>query len=108
MIFCWLQARLFVNGHRNCWNTVSMDYETWLSISSVISMWGVSQWLLSQSLLPCRKPGARLQRVSIRRGLRDLSEHLVSNLYVRSNSVAAFTVIAAMQETGNQATKSKY
>ena len=41
-------------------------------------------------------------------GLRDLAEHLVSNLYVGSKSVAAFTVIAAMQETGNQANKSKY
>ena len=41
-------------------------------------------------------------------GLRDLAEHLVSNLYVGSKSVAAFTVIAAMQEAGSQASKSKY
>lgn len=38
-------------------------------------------------------------------GLRDLAEHLVGNLYVGSKSVAAFTVIAAMQESGNQSGK---
>ena len=41
-------------------------------------------------------------------GLRDLAEHLVGNLYVGSKSVAAFTVIAAMQESGNQNGKSKF
>ena len=39
-------------------------------------------------------------------GLRDLAEHLVGNLYVGSKSVAAFTVIAAMQESGSHTGKS--
>ncbi|KAK3096135.1 hypothetical protein FSP39_023579 [Pinctada imbricata] len=38
-------------------------------------------------------------------GVRELSEFLVSNLYVNSKSVAAFTVIAAMQESGMQNVK---
>ena len=41
-------------------------------------------------------------------GLRDLAEHLVGNLYVGSKSVAAFTIIAAMQESGSQNGKSKF
>lgn len=34
--------------------------------------------------------------------MRELAEFLVSNLYVNSKSVSAFTVIAAMEETGAQ------
>jgi hypothetical protein len=35
-------------------------------------------------------------------GMRELAEYLVSNLFVNSKSVSAFTVIAAMEETGVQ------
>lgn len=34
--------------------------------------------------------------------MRELAEFLVSNLYVNSKSVSAFTVIAAMEEAGAQ------
>lgn len=35
-------------------------------------------------------------------GIRDLAEYLISNLCVNSKSVAAFTVIAAMEDAGIQ------
>ncbi|KAL3885055.1 hypothetical protein ACJMK2_025153 [Sinanodonta woodiana] len=38
-------------------------------------------------------------------GIRDLAEFLLTNLYVNSKSVAAFTLIAAMQDAGHQGLK---
>ncbi|XP_061191008.1 uncharacterized protein LOC133199164 [Saccostrea echinata] len=41
-------------------------------------------------------------------GMRELAEYLVSSLFVNSKSVSAFTVIAAMEETGAQKAPSMF